>query len=177
MSITHDLNRWHMLAANVLLLRRRPQIFVALLFIAAVIAVPWLFNRRGVCGCVTTYLTVLAAALVFLVVLYLVIVLMSVFAYRRKDGVLDTHTIELLPTGIRETTHLNESLHRWATIQDIFVDGPVILFVLGLRMHVIPRSAFPDKQSADEFVHLARRYMAATTGPQGVDVRLNARVW
>ncbi len=177
MSIKFEVGRRHLLAANFLILRHRPGLWIAWFCVAAILALPGLFNRRGVCGCVTNYMVLFAMLLIALTVVYVALIVLSTLPYRRNDGFLGDHTIELSAEGVIESTNLNRSLHRWASIQDIYVDRGIVLFVLGVRVHVIPRAAFPDARSVDEFVDLARRYAGAVTGPHGVDARLKVRAW
>ena len=176
MSIEFEVARRHLLAANWLVARRRPHLLVVWLVVVAILAVPGFFVRGTLGWAIVSYLVFFATLVVGMTVLLSALTVASLFIYRRNDGFLCKHRIVLSPEGLTESTHLNRTLHRWATIQDILVDGSVIVFSLGWTVHVIPRSAFPDSRSVDEFLALARQHAYAITGPHGVDGRLIARV-
>jgi hypothetical protein len=79
------------------------------------------------------------------------------------SGVLGYHSITISTEGIRESTAVNEGLHRWEGVTDCSEDRDLLYLVIGRSLvHAIPKRAFDTAGEAMAFLDLARELQRAS---------------
>lgn len=82
-----------------------------------------------------------------------------------RPGVLCEHVIEIRPDGLRERTHVNDTLWKWEDVREV-AESPeyVYLRVRAIGMFAVPKSAFGSEDRVRGFVNAVRGRLAARGG-------------
>ena len=81
-----------------------------------------------------------------------IIAITLILQVRNTKGILGQHTFVVEADGLRETTEVNESLHKWAGIQDIAISNSYIyISVVPNQFHMIPQRAFKEASEFHSF--------------------------
>lgn len=76
-----------------------------------------------------------------------------------KKGLLGKHTIEIIETGVNESTSVNEGFTYWKGIKEINQDKNSIYIILDTLMAlIIPKRSFSSENEAIEFYNKALEY-------------------
>jgi hypothetical protein len=116
-------------------------------------------------GWVTEPVSVLEAIITVILDLLFLLVFTHFFIWVRMKffptkvkGVLGEHTVELDPSGLRESTDYNDSLERWNAIDELLQNNEAIYFIYHSSILAVPNRFFASQEEANKFYELACQY-------------------
>lgn len=90
---------------------------------------------------------------IFIFLLYHLLKLVIILIPSRRAGVLGKHIISISAEGLRETTSVNDSIHKWSGIIRIKSNKKYIyIYTDNAAAHIIPKRAFPTEAEAEQFL-------------------------
>ena len=82
--------------------------------------------------------------------------------YKKGDGTLGEHLIELRENALFEASDVNETSHGWKSVQKIIdLKDYIYVYVSPTNAHIIPKRYFQDSQTAAMFLSEVERLKAA----------------
>jgi len=83
---------------------------------------------------------------------YVLTVIVTLLVARKRNGMLGMHEFTLSPAGLRETTEVNDSFHRWTGVPRIIKSRNYLVIQISAHLaHAIPRRAFASGEAYDAF--------------------------
>ena len=102
----------------------------------------------------------LISAFVFVVLFFVNIIFMYASA-RKSDGILGNHIYSISDEGFRESTAVNETLHRWSSVRHVYRSKKYIFIRVSMYLfHIVPRRSFSDNQEFDCFYDQLTKFQA-----------------
>jgi hypothetical protein len=100
----------------------------------------------------------LVAGLAGLFAGFVISLLFILLTSTEKGGILGSHTYQLAPEGLHESTPVNVTLQKWAAIQSVGKSPNFIyLRINSYLFHLIPRRSFDTQQEFESFwAHLRK---------------------
>lgn len=84
----------------------------------------------------------------------------------KNSGVFGVHHFSLTPTGLHETTAVNDTLYKWSGIESVVRVRSYLLVRIGnYALYVIPRRSFPSNEEFDAFFEQAAAWWQAAQHP------------
>ena len=72
--------------------------------------------------------------------------------FKKLQGLLGEHELEIRDDGIVERTNINESVHRWAGFHKIITTRRYLyIYVTDHNVHIVPRRSFASEQEEKAF--------------------------
>jgi hypothetical protein len=161
MQVSTDIRRSDLIAFNLYLLPRTKANYIFVGLVAAGVFVYLLMTKRHASGdsIAIAAVTSLVAAAAGLFAGFVISLLFILLTSTEKGGILGTHTYQLTPEGLRESTPLNVALQKWAAIQSVGKSPNFIyLRINSYLFHLIPRRSFDSQQEFEAFWANVRKF-------------------
>ena len=157
MRVVADITRRDVFFVGLRFMLRRPWIW-ALCAIGFVVSLwsQWHSEYRPTHWFHAVYFIVFFGAIYFglLLAVALFTAITMVLQIPAQRGFLGSHTFEIRPDGLFESTSANQTLTSWSAIPSVIRTDRYILVSLAWWMfHLIPRRAFPSATAYDAFFH------------------------
>lgn len=156
MTVKININKNDLWNMNKYFILKRP--LLRFLFIIEILIIP-----LAIINILKTSISYMIIGAVFGIIIdILVLLLMKALImslYANKKGVLGEHAIEISENGINESTSVNQGLHLWTGVYDVFESKHYIFIAIDkLQAHVIPKRSFNSDKEANEFYNKSIEY-------------------
>lgn len=86
--------------------------------------------------------------------------------FKKYEGLLCEHELEIRPEGMLERTSWNESIHRWSRSQKLVTTARLlVIYVTDTNVHVVPRRSFGSPALEQSFCNELRQRMQSASAP------------
>lgn len=107
----------------------------------------------NLCTLISSLIVSIGYTIIILLIFFFLGLILGLIILRidLSPGVLGEHEFTLKDEGLFETTSVNETLAKWASISSITKTNRFIYIRLGLSFHLLPRNNFQNQEQYDEF--------------------------